>query len=50
MSQSFDNSPPKAVTSYTKEQFYAFDLALDGRLLLSHGLRTTDVVAITDAR
>jgi Tol biopolymer transport system component len=50
MSQSFDNSAPKAVTSYTKEQFYAFDLARDGRLLLSHGLRTTDVVAISDAR
>jgi hypothetical protein len=50
MLQSFDSSPPKQLTKFTKEQFYSFDFSSDGRVLLSRGFWTNDVVLISEAR
>lgn len=47
--QYLDGSEPKQLTDFTKEQFYSFDLAHDGRLLLAQGFTTEDVILITDA-
>jgi serine/threonine protein kinase/Tol biopolymer transport system component/tetratricopeptide (TPR) repeat protein len=41
---------PEQLTKFTKEQFYSFDLARDGRLIFTRGLMTSDVVLISDAR
>jgi eukaryotic-like serine/threonine-protein kinase len=50
MLQSFDSSPPKQMTKFTKEQFYSFDFSAEGRVLLSRGFWTNDVVLITEVR
>ena len=50
MLQSFDLSPVKQLTRFTKEQFYSFDFSADGRVLLSRGFWTNDVVLISEAR
>ena len=50
MLQSFDSSPAKQLTKFTKEQFYSFDFSPDGRVLLSRGFWTNDVVLISEAR
>ncbi len=50
MLQSLDSSPPKQLTKFTKEQFYSFDFSADGRVLLSRGFWTNDVVLISEAR
>jgi Tol biopolymer transport system component len=50
MLQSFDSSPAKQLTKFTKEQFYSFDFSRDGRVLLSRGFWTNDVVLISEAR
>ncbi len=50
MLQSFDLSPAKQLTKFTKEQFYSFDFSADGRVLLSRGFWTNDVVLISEAR
>lgn len=41
---------PEQLTKFTKEQFYSFDLARDGRLIFTRGLMTNDAVLISDAR
>jgi Tol biopolymer transport system component/tetratricopeptide (TPR) repeat protein len=50
MLESFDSSPTKQLTKFTKEQFYSFDFSADGRVLLSRGFWTNDVVLISEAR
>lgn len=43
-----DGSPSKKITEVVNNQIYAFDLAPDGRYVFSRGLRSNDVVLITD--
>jgi eukaryotic-like serine/threonine-protein kinase len=50
MSQPADGGPPTPLTSFTKDLFYAFDFAPDGRLILARGLSTSDAVLISDGR
>ena len=50
MLQSFDATPTKQLTKFTKEQFYSFDFSADGRVLLSRGFWTNDAVLISEAR
>jgi TolB protein len=48
MSQPLDGGPTKQLTNFTKEQFYSFDQAADGRLVVSRGIRTTDAVLLSE--
>jgi len=50
MLKPLDSSLPKQLTKFTKEQFYSFDFSADGRVLLSRGFWTNDVVLISDAQ
>jgi Tol biopolymer transport system component len=50
LSQPLTGGPPKPLTNFNKDQFYAFDLARDGQLVLARGLRTNDAVLINDAK
>ncbi|HYG80201.1 MAG TPA: hypothetical protein VD861_07435, partial [Pyrinomonadaceae bacterium] len=50
MSQPVDGGPPTALTNFTKDLFYAFDFAPDGRLILARGLSTSDAVVISDGK
>jgi serine/threonine protein kinase/Tol biopolymer transport system component/tetratricopeptide (TPR) repeat protein len=50
MSQPVDGGPPVALTNFTKDLFYAFDFAPDGRLILARGLSTSDAVVISDGK
>ncbi|MDT4955590.1 MAG: eukaryotic-like serine/threonine-protein kinase [Acidobacteriota bacterium] len=50
LSQPLTGGPPKPLTNFNKDQFYAFDLARDGQLILARGLRTNDAVLINDAK
>jgi eukaryotic-like serine/threonine-protein kinase len=50
MLHSFDSDTARQLTRFTKEQFYSFDFSADGRVLLSRGFWTNDVVLISDAR
>jgi serine/threonine protein kinase/Tol biopolymer transport system component len=50
LSQPLTGGSPKPLTNFNKDQFYAFDLARDGRLILARGLRTNDAVLINDAK
>jgi Tol biopolymer transport system component len=50
LSQPLEGGAPKTLTNFNKDQFYAFDLARDGRLILARGLRTNDAVLINDAK
>jgi serine/threonine protein kinase/Tol biopolymer transport system component/Tfp pilus assembly protein PilF len=50
LSQPLDGSRPVPLTNFTKDQFYAFDLAPDGRLVLARGLRTNDAVLVSDVK
>ena len=49
-SQPVDGGPPAALTNFTKDLFYAFDFAPDGRLILARGLSTSDAVLISDGK
>jgi Tol biopolymer transport system component len=42
--QPVEGGPARQLTNATREVFYSFDLAPDGRLLLANGLTTSDVV------
>lgn len=50
MEESIDGGASKALTNFTQEQFYSFDLSGDGRLVLSRGLRTNDAVLISEGQ
>jgi len=43
-----DGSSPRALTSFDSGEIFSFDWSLDGRLLYSRGLSTSDVVLIHD--
>lgn len=47
--QPLDGSAPQKILTSANEIIYSFDIARDGRLVLSRGLRAHDVVLITDA-
>ena len=49
LSHALDSGPPKQLTNFTKEQFYSFDFSPDGRLALSRGFWTNDVILISGA-
>lgn len=46
--QPIDGRPAYRLTSFTSGDIYAFDWSRDGRLLLSRGLTTADVVLLKD--
>ncbi|HVG31645.1 MAG TPA: hypothetical protein VM911_01135, partial [Pyrinomonadaceae bacterium] len=46
--QPLAGSAPEQLTKFTKEQFYSFDLARDGRLIFTRGLMTNDIILISD--
>jgi Tol biopolymer transport system component len=48
--QSLDGGPQRPLTGFTKDEFFSFDLARDGRIVFARGLITSDVILINDAR
>jgi serine/threonine protein kinase/WD40 repeat protein len=46
--QSIDGGPAKPVTNFKDGRIYAFDWSRDGRLVLSRGVTTNDVVLMTE--
>jgi Tol biopolymer transport system component len=48
--QPLDGGAAQQITNYTREIFYSFDIARDGRLLLANGLTTSDVFLLRDTR
>ncbi|MDT4969296.1 MAG: hypothetical protein QOJ64_4033, partial [Acidobacteriota bacterium] len=50
VSQPLDGGAAHSITNFNKDQFFAFDLARDGRVVLARGLRTNDAVLINDAK
>jgi hypothetical protein len=50
ISQPLDGSAPRVLTSITKDLFYSFSQARDGRLVMSRGIRTSDVTLITERK
>ncbi|MGH9971980.1 MAG: protein kinase domain-containing protein [Pyrinomonadaceae bacterium] len=50
MLQPLDAGPTRQLTRFTKEQFYSFDFSPDGRVVLSRGFWTNDVVLISDTQ
>ena len=49
MLQPLDGSARKQLTQFAKEVFYSFDFSPDGRLVLSRGFWTNDLVLIKEA-
>ena len=49
-SQPLDGGAPKQVTNLKDSRIFSFDWSRDGRLLLSRGVQTNDVVLISDAK
>ncbi|HWS55760.1 MAG TPA: hypothetical protein VN228_16595, partial [Pyrinomonadaceae bacterium] len=47
--QPIEGGPARQLTNATREVFYSFDIAPDGRLLLANGLTTSDVVLFNRA-
>jgi eukaryotic-like serine/threonine-protein kinase len=47
--QPLDGGAPQKIMTSAHEIIYAFDIARDGRIVVSRGLRAHDVVLITDA-
>ncbi|MGH9958208.1 MAG: hypothetical protein ACREBC_13925, partial [Pyrinomonadaceae bacterium] len=45
-----DPGPARQMTKFPKELFYSFDFSQDGRVVISRGFWTNDVVLISDAR
>lgn len=45
-----DGSAPRQLSDFSQEHFYSFDIAEDGRLVLSRGLRTNDALIISEAK
>jgi Tol biopolymer transport system component len=48
--QPVEGGEARQVTSFTREIFYSFGIAGDGRLILANGLTTSDVVILRDPR
>lgn len=49
MIRPLENGSALQLSNFTKEQFYSFDIATNGELVFSRGLRTNDAVIIRDA-
>ncbi len=49
-SQPLDGGAPKQVTNLKDSRIFSFDWSRDGRLLVSRGVQTNDVVLISDAK
>jgi Tol biopolymer transport system component len=47
--QSIEGGAPKQITNFAENRIFTFDWSLDGRLVTSRGVITSDVVLITDA-
>ena len=47
--QNIDGGPPKQLTNFSDNYIFSFDWARDGNLIVSRGVRTSDVVLMTDA-
>ena len=45
-----DGGAPQKLAAFPNEQIYSFDLFRDGQIVFSRGLRTNDVVLITDSK
>jgi Tol biopolymer transport system component len=50
VSQPIDGGPPRVLTSINKDLFYSFNQAVDGRLVMSRGIRTSDAVLISERK
>jgi len=48
ISQPIDGGVPQVLTSITKDLFYSFNQSRDGKLVMSRGLRTSDVALLTE--
>jgi serine/threonine protein kinase/Tol biopolymer transport system component/tetratricopeptide (TPR) repeat protein len=48
--QPLDGGPQKNLTNFNKDEFFAYDLARDGRIVYARGLSTSDVILINDAK
>ncbi|HKD05453.1 MAG TPA: protein kinase [Bryobacteraceae bacterium] len=48
--QSIEGGPPRQVTDFNSDRLFSFDWARNGDLIYSRGLRTDDIVLITDAK
>jgi serine/threonine protein kinase/Tol biopolymer transport system component len=48
--QSVDGQPAKQITDFKEGRIFAFDWARDGRLVISRGLTTNDVVLMTEVK
>jgi serine/threonine protein kinase/Tol biopolymer transport system component/tetratricopeptide (TPR) repeat protein len=46
--QPVEGGAARQITNFTREIFYSFDLARDGRLLLANGVTTSDIVIFRD--
>ena len=45
-----DGAPPRQITNFNTDRIFSFDFSKNGDLIYSRGLRTNDIVLITDAR
>jgi eukaryotic-like serine/threonine-protein kinase len=48
--QPVEGGPQKNLTDFTKDEFFSYDVARDGRIIFARGLSTSDVILINDAR
>ena len=48
--QPLDGGQPQKLIAFPNEQVYSFDLSPDGRFVFSRGLRTNDIVLISEAK
>ena len=48
--QMIDGAPPRQITNFNNDRVFSFDWSKSGDLIYSRGLRTNDIVLITDAR
>lgn len=48
--QPIDGSRPKQITNFKDSRIFSFDWSRDGRLLVSRGITTDDVVMISEAK
>jgi Tol biopolymer transport system component len=49
LAQPIDGGTPRKISEVANNQIYAFDVDRDARYIFSRGLRTNDVVLITDS-
>jgi Tol biopolymer transport system component len=47
--QNIEGGPPRQITNFNTDRIFSFDWSRTGELVYSQGLRTSDIVLITDA-